>query len=113
MNKQEKLSIQLKATRDKVADMEARLKAMEISRKRLQQKASAAIQNEEARWERLQSNLQQQKIDFEIRVARAQEISKEAREKAAMGKEIENGLELELEELNQELDAFKEEDTLD
>ena len=48
MNKQEKLSIQLKATRDKVADMEARLKAMEISRKRLQQKASAAIQNEEA-----------------------------------------------------------------
>ena len=61
MNKQEKLSIQLKATRDKVADMEARLKAMEISRKRLQQKASAAIQNEEARWERLQSNLQQQK----------------------------------------------------
>ena len=110
MNKQEKLSIQLKATRDKVADMEARLKAMEISRKRLQQKASAAIQNEEARWERLQSNLQQQKIDFEIRVARAQEISKEAREKAsAMGKEIENGLELELEELNQELEAFKEE----
>ena len=110
MNKQEQLSVQLSVTRDKIADMEARLKAMEISRRRLDQRASAKIEQEEARWERLQANLEQRTIDFEIRKARAQEMSAEARQKAsAEGKDIESGLELELEELDQELDAFKEE----
>ena len=81
----EKLSIQLKATRDKVADMEARLKAMEISRKRLQQKHLQPFKMRKQ--DGKDSNpIYNNKIDFEVRVARARNIQGGEEKASAMGK---------------------------
>ena len=104
------LTVQLSETRNKVSDLEVRMKSVQISRDRLEERASAKIAEEEKKWEILQARLQEQTIDLEIKIARAKEISDDARGKAvAEGKEIEDGLQLELEELDQELEAFQEE----
>ena len=58
------------------------MKSVQISRDRLEERASAKIAEEEKKWEILQARLQEQTIDLEIKIARAKEISDDARGKA-------------------------------